>query len=246
LVNLNELAGCGGVRLGHHACLSELVLPRVTWGPQERTPKPDQGEAAVRLGKTLLALVGATVLLCALGTAASARNLSINNQNLRASWREARFSGAFGNTVCPLTIEGSFHTRTLAKVVGALTGLVTRAIVGACSVGSATLLTETLPWHSRYQSFTGTLPNITGLTAHVIDVAMRVREPGGILCLSRSNATEPVVIRANREVITGALTNAEITGAIRTDCFEAVGTFASDRGPVSVLGSTSRLTVTLI
>ena len=200
----------------------------------------------MRLGKTLIAIVGATVFLCALASAATARNLSINNQNLRASWREARFSGAFGNTVCPLTIEGSFHTRTLAKVLGTLTGFVTRAIVGACSTGSATLLTETLPWHSRYQGFTGTLPRISTLTAHVIDVAMRVREPGGIFCLSRSTATEPVIITANREVVTGALTNAEIAGAIRTDCFGAVGTFASDRGPVSQLGSTTRLTVTLI
>jgi hypothetical protein len=201
----------------------------------------------VRLGKMLLAIAGATVFLGALTSAATARNLSISNQNLRASWREARFSGVFGETVCSLTIEGSFHNRTIPKVAGSLTGLVTRAIVGGCSVGSATLLTETLPWHSRYHGFAGTLPNITSLTADVIGVAMRVREPGSATCLSRSSAAEPVVITANREVA-GALTNAEIGGAIRVgvECFGAVGSFASDRGPVSVLGSATRLTVTLI
>lgn len=201
----------------------------------------------MRLGKTLLAVAGATVFLAALTSAASARNLSISNQNLRASWRSSRFSGAFGETVCPLTIEGSFHSRTIAKVVGTLTGFVTRAITGACSVGSATLLTETLPWHSRYQGFTGTLPNITSLTANVIGVSMRIREPGSAICLARSSATEPVVITANREV-GGALTTAEIGGTIRVgaECFAVAGMFASDRGPVSVLGSATRLTITLI
>lgn len=200
----------------------------------------------MRLRKTLLAIAGGTVFLMALAGAASARNLSISNQNLRASWREARFNGVFGNIVCPLTIEGSFHNRTMAKVVGTLTGYVNRAITGPCSVGSATLLTETLPWHSRYSGFTGTLPNITTLTANVIGVSMRVREPSAI-CLARSSAAEPVVIRANREGA-GALTSAEIGGAIKVgvECLEAVGTFASDRGTVSVQGSTTRLTVTLI
>lgn len=200
------------------------------------------------LRKTLLAIVGATVLLGALASAASARNLSISNQNLRASWSEARFSGAFGEIRCPLTIEGSFHNRTIAKAVGTLTGFVTRANLGACAAGQATLLLETLPWHSRYQSFTGTLPSISALSAHVIGVAMRIREIGGAICLARSSATEPITIRANREVATGALTDAEIGGSVRVgnECFAVTAAFGSNRGPVSVLGSATRLTVTLI
>jgi len=74
-----------------------------------------------------------------------------------------------------------------------------------------------------------------------------VKEPGFVTCLRRSTATEPAIITYNREV-GGVATTSEIGGSIRTgpECFGQVGSFTSDRGPVTVLGAATRITVTLI
>jgi len=201
----------------------------------------------MKLGKLLIATLGAAVLLSALVSAASARSFSTSSQTLRSTFREVRFTLPFGVTNCQVTLEGSLHSRTIAKVVGSLIGFITRAILGPCSSGSATILTETLPWHTQYRAFTGTLPNITSLSVNVIGSSFRVREPGFVTCLARSTTTEPAIGTFNREA-GGALTTSEIGGSIRTggECFGQVGSFTSDRGPVTVLGAATRITVTLI
>jgi len=81
----------------------------------------------------------------------------------------------------------------------------------------------------------------------VIGLAWRIREPNGITCLLRSTAVEPFLLIYNRE-LGGALTSAEIGGRIRvgSECLGATSEFSSDRGPVTVLNSTARITVTLI
>lgn len=202
----------------------------------------------MKLCKLLLAALGATVLLCALVSTASARSLSSSSQTLRSTFREVRFRGLFGLANCAVTLEGSLHSRTIAKTPGLLMGYITAAIKEPiCTSGAATILTETLPWHVRYLSFTGTLPNITSIRVNVIDSAWRIRENGGITCLARSTPTEPALGTFSREA-GGALTTSEIGGSIRTgpECFNQVGTFESDRGPVTVLNSTTKITVTLI
>lgn len=66
-----------------------------------------------------LALIGAAVALSATVGTASARNLSATSQTIRASWRELVFtSGTGGTTTCQVTLEGSLHSRTTAKVIG--------------------------------------------------------------------------------------------------------------------------------
>ncbi|MGN6188199.1 MAG: hypothetical protein ACTHOE_04820 [Conexibacter sp.] len=199
--------------------------------------------------KLLLGALGATVLLGALVSTASARNLQLTNQTWRSTFREIRFRLPFGDTVCPATLEGTFHSRTIAKVAGSLIGYVTRAAFGApCTSGTATVLAETLPWHVRYLAFSGTLPEfINSIRVNVVDVSFRVREPGLNVCLVRSTAAEPVLISFAREN-GGAVLTAELAGTIRTgaECFGEAGTLSSDRGPVTVLNSTARITVTLI
>jgi len=201
----------------------------------------------MKYSKLLLAAIGATVLLGAFVSTASARNISTSNQFLRATFREVNFRLPFFTTRCQVTLEGSLHSRTIAKVVGSLIGYMTSARLGPCSSGSATILTETLPWHVRYAGFAGTLPAITSIRVNVINSSFRIREPFGITCLARSTATEPAIGTFNREA-GGALTTAEIGGTIRTgpECFEEPGSFTSDRGPVTLLNSTARVTVTLI
>jgi hypothetical protein len=199
----------------------------------------------VKLGKAGLAIIGATVLLGALTASASARTLSTSSQTLRAAFSAVTFRGAFGNIVCAVTVEGSFHSRTQAKVVNSLTGLITRAELGTCATGSVTLLRETLPWHIRYDSFTGVLPNITNVKARVVGVMARAREPL-ITCLLTSTEEAPATITFNRDVATRAITTAQIGGTgIETTCGRA-GTFESDRANVTVLGAATRITLTLI
>jgi hypothetical protein len=197
----------------------------------------------------LLGVLAASVLLGALAGPAAARNLSISNQALRSQFREVNFRLPFFTSRCQLTLEASYHMRTIAKVQGSLVGYVTTARLGPCSAGSVTILTETLPWHIRYLAFSGSLPNITDLVVNAIGVSFRIREPFGVNCLSTSTAAEPAILTALREAATGALTGARLGGSIRTgeECFREVGTFESDTGTVTVLGSTStRITVRLI
>ncbi|HEX7291074.1 MAG TPA: hypothetical protein VF250_08115 [Conexibacter sp.] len=199
----------------------------------------------MKLCKLLLAVAGATVLLGALVSSASARNLSISNQQLRANFREVRFSGLFGTTVCQVTVEGSLHSRTIAKVVGSLIGYITTVRLGPCSTGTATVLSETLPWHVRYRGFSGTLPNITRIETDVINAAFRVRTPEGFNCLSRSTPEQPSRGEYARNVVSQQITSANIGGTIETSC-GIPGSFSSDNGPVRLLLTGELIFVRLI
>jgi len=128
-------------------------------------------------------------------------------------------------------------------------GYITRAILGPCLSGTATILRETQPWHLRYHGFQGNLPNITSITVHVVEAAWRVRESGGINCLSRSSATRPAIATFHRNTVSHEITEAGISGRIPTgfECFGVEGTFGSDSGAVSLLGTQNvRISVSLI
>lgn len=201
----------------------------------------------MRTAKACLAIAGAAVAMAALVSAAAARNLSTSSQTLRATFASIEMGGEAGIARCALTLEGSFHERTTAKMAGRLVGFVTRATFGGCSVGSATVLTETLPWHVRYLSFTGTLPNITSIRANIIGAGVRVLEPFGVACLVRSTETEPTFVTFNREV-GGVLTTATLGGAIRSgaECIGATGRVSGTSNSLTVLNSTTRITIRLI
>lgn len=198
----------------------------------------------MKLGNTLLAIIGATVLFSALVATASATRISSSSQTVRATYPRVNFSGGFGTTECAVTLEGSFHSRTLAKVVGALTGYVTRAVIGGthCIRGSATILNASLPWHTRYQSFEGTLPNITSITATVTGVSFNMKEPAfGVECLASGGTATHTFIREAGGVITSGV----IGGESPTTC-GINGRFAGTSNSLTVLNSTTRITVTLI
>jgi hypothetical protein len=189
--------------------------------------------------KLFLAAVGATMLLGMLVSSASARNLSVSNQSIRASFSSVEFHAPFGTTRCHVTLEGSLHSRTMTKLAGSLMGYITSAILGTCPVGTATILRETLPWHVRFSGFNGNLPNITSLITHVVGASWRVREPGGITCHARSTAAQPAIGTYHRNTITHRLEEVDIRGTIRTgaECFGAEGTFRSESARVSLLGA---------
>jgi len=201
----------------------------------------------MRFGKTLLAVVAAAAVLGALVGSASANRLSTTSQTWRVTFARLELRGAFAELTCPITFEGSFHSATIAKSP-TLVGYVARAVAGACSFGSATLLTQTLPWHVRYGSFGGTLPSIGSLTLNLVGFAIRTREASSATCLMLSMATEPLRLRFTRETTTGALTEAEAEGVIPAEiqCLSMPVPLSGRSSSVSVQGGTTRITVTLI
>jgi hypothetical protein len=190
----------------------------------------------MQLCKLLLAAIGATAVFAVLTATATARSLSSTSQFVRAQFRELDFEGAFGHTMCQVTIEGSLHSRTIAKVRDSLLGYVTAAGIGPCSVGKATMLTETLPWHITY---------ITSGRFRVIGASHRVITPIGENCLARSTAEAPVIVVTNIGA-GGVVNSANIEGSgIPTSCFFS-GRDRSDSGVITVLNSFTRITIRLI
>lgn len=186
--------------------------------------------------KLSLAAVSAVVALFALVGVASANDLSVSSQSMRATWTRAEFIGGFGTVVCAFTVEGSMHTATTTKTAGALVGFVTRASVGPCPSGSATVLTATLPWHVQYASFTGTLPTIASVTEDIFG-AWSIREPTfGITCLVRPTASSPNTATFNLNA--GSVTSVTLGGSI------PCGSFTGTVGGTSA--TNSALTITLI
>lgn len=198
----------------------------------------------------LTGLLAALVLVAAVGTA-SANRLSISNKNIRAVWNKLNFTdaGRVVNIECDVTIEGSFHVNTITKTRGALIGYISRAPQPQnCVGGGATILQESLPWHVRYDSFTGTLPRLTGVRLQLVLAAFRLNV--GFECLYRSNATEPAFGIANVEtngLVTG-LTADNTTTIPRVEgsifC-PASGRF-ENTGRVTLLGATTNISVRLI
>ncbi len=195
------------------------------------------------LGLVCLTAVCAAAALAVLVSFASARNLSITSQTIKDTWSRLDFSGGFGTVECAMTVEGSLHATTLAKVAEALVGYVTSAISSSpCNRGGMTILRETLPWHITYVQFFGTLPNVDGISYGYITLSARFREPTfGIECLARSTREAPSIARFNREA-GGRITGVTMSGTI--PCGSVSGTISGTGRVTNASGQS--VTVTLI
>jgi hypothetical protein len=219
--------------------------------------------------KLAITALAAAAALGALVSTASARNLSISNQNIRATYRSNEFGASGGGVTlrCELTLEGSFHTNTIVKNVGALVGYITRAIVRRPCTGGTVwahsgetneilggTFANTLPWHIRYDGFTGTLPAIASVRIRLENIQYTARAAFfgiPILCAYNSAAANGgnATATANREAVTGALTTLTPSGIVRSStggCPEGQFGAPAGDGPITLLGTTTRLTVTLI
>jgi hypothetical protein len=139
----------------------------------------------------------ATVVLAMVVGTASARRFELSEQRMKMVWRELGFTGGGVTVKCRVTLEGSFHSRTTSKVSGQLVGYITVATLApeSCTGGSSRLLSETLPWHWRYDSFAGALPNITRIKYQVIGLRVQA-EISSVTCLYASTAREPFFMTA--------------------------------------------------
>ncbi|HZV73419.1 MAG TPA: hypothetical protein VFF79_06865 [Conexibacter sp.] len=209
----------------------------------------------------MLTALSAAVMLAALVGTASANRLSVSESTLRAVWPEEsklNFSNTAGGLEisCSVTLEGSFHSRSIVKTRGSLIGYITRAIVGPVAncvknnVTNVQVLTASLPWHVRYDSFTGTLPAITGVRLQLVGAAFLLTAFGAS-CLYRSTPEQPAFGIANREAggtITGlqAENGSEIPLASGGILCPASGTFNGTATRVTKLGETATIRLTLI
>jgi hypothetical protein len=157
----------------------------------------------------LAALIAAATLATAIGTA-GARRIQFSENHIRAVWEAAERTTVFDGgglfeIECRLTVEGSFHSRTLSKVSGQLIGYITEAEAPLTCLGGGEVailngfepdengveVPNTLPWHVRYDSFRGVLPRIEGIRIQIIN--------GSVLgwnlfsgCLYTSTAAKPL------------------------------------------------------
>jgi hypothetical protein len=203
----------------------------------------------------LTALAGAA-LAVAVGTA-SARTFSVSNQSVRFTWRSLEFAG-FATIRCPLTLEGSFHSRTIAKVERALIGAITRAGFNqaACTGGrfatfNGTTSPNTLPWHIQYEGFraaTG-LPNIEAIRIILSRFRFGLTVSG--ICTGQfGSATDAISLEALREgnnvTTLNPIEGRNTITLTRTDGGICSGLRLRGSAEVFLLGTTTRIQVTLI
>jgi hypothetical protein len=143
--------------------------------------------------KRSAAVIGACTVVIAFVMAvsvATARRLELSEQRYTVQLRELAFREVGSEATlaaCPVTLEGSFHSKTLSKVCGQLIGYITRATKGTCQTGAVTILSATLPWHVRYESFRGTLPAISEIDTALANGGWQI-EIFGLSCLYESTA----------------------------------------------------------
>jgi hypothetical protein len=204
---------------------------------------------------TTLLLAGAiaTFLLALAVTEASANRLSVSNRNFRIVWLPADF-GNTGvgniNIECDVTMEGSFHSATIAKTSGALVGFISRGTIANCINGRAEFIQTTLPWHVRYGGFEGTLPNISGVTLNIVGLGVTL-EREGVTCTTHTTAAQPLVGIARTGA--GGAVNSFRGDETRTFplsreglcLFAGEGKF-SGSGSFKVLGTTQTVSIRLI
>jgi hypothetical protein len=195
----------------------------------------------------LMTCVMATIILTATVGSADARILEVSNQQFRITWGAMTFREAANAIQCKVTLEGSFHRRTIAKVSESLIGHITRASSGNCTGGTASPLPETLPWHVRYANFEGALPAINNFGTRIIGMSWRLRYPF-VSCLFGTEVGEPAELKWFREA-GGSIITASWTTSFR---IIQIGAFCgnlielSNPGEVFVLNTTTRIRLRLI
>jgi len=192
-----------------------------------------------------LCVIVAGALMAIVASTAFAGRLSVSSQTFRATFSELiESTGELSNT-CHVTLEGSFHSRTIRKVEGTLIGYITRVTTGQCTLGT-TILTETLPWHISYLGFSGTLPEITLM---LVRFRMNVRRASCLMAADilarfiRNTSTREIAhleipFENNREI--------PLTGILCPSPRIATLSSGTARGSVMVLGASTKITVTLI
>jgi len=139
----------------------------------------------------LLVLPIAVLMFGLVASAASAGRLSVNEDDFKLIWPESEdinFTAGGATTECSVTLLGSFHRGSVSKTAGALTGMVTQATIGDCDNGTV-IIDVRPPWHMRYVSFSGTLPNMSGIVTSLTGQRYTINHEGsGLTCITVANS----------------------------------------------------------
>lgn len=210
--------------------------------------------------------LSAAAVLAASVTSASAGRLSLNSQAISATWSPMEFGAGGASVRCNVTLEGSFHSRTLTKTHQSLVGYITRAgLARPCAGGTVwlyngsevnevlgTRLANSLPWHLRYEGFTGTLPTITSIWLELTGMRFLTRATVlgiTILCVYTVPTINPLRVVLERNTFSGAViwANIEAPGGIMSESGGfCPGGGVRRLGTVVRQGEINPVTVTLI
>ena len=219
--------------------------------------------------KLCFTALAAAILLASAVSTASAGRLSVSNQQIRTVWSSLEFVGT-ATIRCRLTLEGSFHSRTITKIRETLIGHITNARFNACTGGRAWAangvevaplgrLNNTLPWHITYEAFEGTLPAIEAVRLLLRRIRFVLEAVVfGLTCRGiYGNDTDRISGRATVGAGGAIETLSPISGRNSlnlvaqlgpNNACPGTGTFRGPAGDgrVTLLNSTTRITVTLI
>jgi hypothetical protein len=199
-------------------------------------------------GKLLLAALTAALTLGALVGTTSANRVATSSSTFRMTFAAMRLIG-FATATCKVTLEGSYHSRTLSKVAEMLVGYTTKVTVQECTGGSVSAVG--LPWHIRYGGFTGTLPAITQANHKIVNGSFEVTAIG-VTCRFTGTTSSPMKGIVSRNTSTGVAT------ALRVDETAPIpvssggfgcgtsGRLAGTSAQPTVGGGTAAITVTLV
>jgi len=201
------------------------------------------------------------VLGLAVGSS-GAHNLFLSRPTFRIVWTPMSLR-TLPRVECNVTMEGSFHSATFSKVVGALIGYITRAqvsVMAPCIGGEfwalngnevleQRVVANTLPWHVQYNGFTGTLPAIAGIIVAVLGLAFLLMDALEERCLYQAMPEAPAIATISVNNM-GMLARWKWREESRIP--RAGGLFCMERaelvggGTITQLGSTETIAVRLI
>lgn len=178
-----------------------------------------------RRSKLILASLLTTLCLAVVVSDASAHRFEIHEQNFFMTWPAAEQLRFINNEYiaieCEVLLGGIFHSRIFSKVSGSLIGEIHVTQKEPCTTRpgerfglmwildqverqEGVELPESLPWHIRYDSFTGTLPAIVTMKWQLIGASFLLQGVFGIRCLFKSTAERPLFLiaelKANGEI----------------------------------------------
>jgi hypothetical protein len=160
--------------------------------------------------RLVLAVTAIIVFLGVVASTAGAKRFETSERGFLVRFGTLAFNTAGNRVSCPVTLEGSFHSRTLSKVSGQLIGYITQAQVPSteppCVEGTLTALTTTLPWHIQYNSFAGRLPTITRIRITLVGARLQLHPRNSVTCLFGSTQANPFAFDVNVEATGGVNT----------------------------------------
>lgn len=161
----------------------------------------------IKASKLLHVALMATLALIALaGTATASRSLSVAPGGGITGSAPVTLVGESGRILSLATLTGTLN-RSIAKVSGAAAGSITGCRFtlgvedGAFRLRHTIRCELTLPWSITYESFRGTLPNITGFSIVIRGLSFLVEnQPAGeiIRCLYEGDIFATIIVTGER------------------------------------------------